>query len=92
MDLAEVERRLAAVLGRSSGWLPDEQLEDMRSLNRAGEPGVAFENYMTQLLEYDVKIPRDTWLELRTIGQAMGINEKYWRRLAPIDDAGQPIE
>ncbi|HVZ75615.1 MAG TPA: MafI family immunity protein [Polyangia bacterium] len=83
MELNEIERRLSLILQASAGWLPDEQLQDVIALVRAGEPGVALENYLTQLFEYDVTIPREVFRALRGIGEEMGIDPKYWKRLAP---------
>jgi len=50
----------------------------MRALVSAGEPGVALENYLTQLFEYEVTIPPELLAEFRALGDAMGINKKYW--------------
>ena len=88
MDLAEVERRLGLILHASGGWLPEEQLQDMIALVRAGEPGVALENYLTQLFEYDVTIPHEVWRDLSGLGQEMGVDPKFWKRLAPKGESG----
>jgi hypothetical protein len=51
MELEQIEERLALVLKRAAGWLPPEQLTDMESLAKAGEPGSA--------LEQEVAGPKD---------------------------------
>ncbi len=78
MDLQQIEERLTSALKRAEGWLPDEQLADMLSLVSAGEPGVALENFCTQLEEYDIAIPNDVARELKEIGSAMGIRISPW--------------
>jgi hypothetical protein len=82
MKITEIEARLAEVLNRSKGSIPDEQLADMQDLNEHGEPGVALENFCTQLDEYDVAVPQELWNELRCLGEAMGLDESYWLTLA----------
>jgi hypothetical protein len=74
----EVEDRLVAVLKIAERWLPREQLIEMGSLVRAGEPGVALENLCTQLEEYDVAVPRDVLRELREIASAMRMKISPW--------------
>ncbi|WP_437779231.1 MafI family immunity protein [Sorangium sp. So ce1097] len=81
MELIEIERRLQHLLNQFGADLPPEQIEDMKELIQAGEPGVALENYCTQLFEYDVAVPSDIVNELEELGRAMGIHEKYWMRL-----------
>jgi hypothetical protein len=82
MDLLEIERRLAIVISKASGWLPESQLDDMRSLNEAGEPGVALENLCVQLYEYDIQVSEEVWDELKLLGSAMGVKEDYWEILS----------
>jgi hypothetical protein len=72
-DLRDVEERLARVLGRVSGFLPDDQLQEMRQLVEAGEPGIALENLCSQLYEYDVSVPAELAAELEALAEAMGI-------------------
>ena len=78
MDLRHVEERLAAVLKNAGGWLPDDQLTEMQSLVRAGEPGVALENFCTQLEEYDVAVPDNVVRELKDLASIMGLRLSPW--------------
>jgi hypothetical protein len=39
-------------IGEFSGQLPPEQLDGMRELAKAGEPGIALENLLAQIAEY----------------------------------------
>lgn len=82
MERATIESRLLAALQSASSWLPDEQLSDMSDLTRAGEPGIALENFCTQLYENDVQVPLALFNDLRKLGEAMGIDQSYWERLA----------
>jgi len=76
MDLREIEQRLEKVL-RSRPWpLPQQQITDMIELVQAGEPGVALENFCTQLEEYDVPIPPEVLHELRILASAMGLHPR----------------
>lgn len=61
MDLQEIERRLTSVIAQSTGSIPAEQLDEMAALVRAGEPGVALENYLTPLYEYDTRYRPRAW-------------------------------
>lgn len=74
----EAEGRLVAVLKIAECWLPREQLIEMSSLVRAGEPGVALENLCTQLEEYDVAVPHEVLRELREIASAMRMKVSPW--------------
>ena len=78
MDLRQVEERLAALLKSAEGWLPSEQLTEMMSLVKAGEPGVALENFCTQLEEYDVAVPDHVVRELKALASAMGMMIPPW--------------
>lgn len=78
MDLRHIEKRLENILAKAKGWLPDRELADMGALVRAGEPGVALENFCTQLEEYDVVVPLEIAVELRSLASAMGMPVSPW--------------
>jgi hypothetical protein len=78
MDLREIEKRLEQALLKATGWLPEGELRDMLSLVRAGEPGVALENFCTQLEENDIAVPRELAAELRELACEMGIRASRW--------------
>ena len=65
-------------IGEFSGQLPPEQLDGMRELAKAGEPGIALENFLAQIAEYQVAVNVGTLETLRKLGLAMGIDPKYW--------------
>jgi hypothetical protein len=71
MSLQGIERRLSAVLARAEAWLPEEELTYFRELVQAGEPGVALEDFCTQLDEHDVDVPGDVARELAQIAFQM---------------------
>lgn len=81
MELLEIERRLSQLIDQFDGGLPAEQVADMKCLVDAGEPGVALENYCSQLYEYEIDVPLRVKNELAQLGRAMGIESKYWERL-----------
>jgi hypothetical protein len=78
MDLRDVEGRLLSVLKRATGWLPAEQLADMASLVKSREPGIALENFCTQLEEYDVVVPVEVAVELMEIAGLMSMKASPW--------------
>jgi hypothetical protein len=78
MERHQVEQRLEEVLTRAVGWIPANELEEMLALVRAGEPGIALENFCTQLEEYDVVVPNAMADELLSLALAMGLNTPAW--------------
>jgi hypothetical protein len=68
-----IEDRLAVLLVGAAGLLPRSELEDMLELVRAGEPGVALENFCVQMIEHDVVMPSEISTELRALAKAMGM-------------------
>jgi hypothetical protein len=78
MDLRHIEERLTTILENAEGWLPTEQLADMKTLVRAGESGVALENFCTQLEEYDVAVPAHVVSELKALASLMRMKIPRW--------------
>ena len=76
--LHQVERRLVVVLRKAAGWLPQEQLAFMESAADHGEPGVAFENFCTQIYEYDVQVPEAMVHELAELAAMMEMTLPPW--------------
>jgi hypothetical protein len=81
MELREIEDALVRAIGEFSRQLPLEQLDNMRELAKAGEPGIALENLLTQIAEYEVAVAPAMLESLEKLGLAMGIDPKYWRRI-----------
>ena len=81
MTTTPLETQVLGVLALCGGLLPQEQLDEMGQLVRAGEAGVALENLSTQLHEYDVAVGQGLIKEIELIGRAMGLDSKYWSRL-----------
>jgi hypothetical protein len=71
MELIEIQRRLERLLNQIGGDLPPEQIEDMKELVQPGEPGVALENFCTQLFEYEVPVSLAVVAELEELGRAL---------------------
>ncbi len=78
MNLRHIEERLTIILRNAEGWLPKDQLDDMQSLVAAGEPGVALENFWTQLEEYEVDVPDSVRHEVKDIAMEMGMRPPLW--------------
>jgi hypothetical protein len=84
MILTPLETRVLCVIAMCRGLVPQEQLDEMDQLARAGEPGVALENLATQLYEYDVTVEQGTLEEFETLSKVMGLDPKYWARLVRV--------
>jgi len=82
MNLRAIEDKLVRIVGLFREKLPNDQIQDMMDLAKAGEPGIAFENLCIQLHEYDVPIDKKTLESLREIGGSMNIDTRYCERLA----------
>jgi hypothetical protein len=82
VDRSEIEAQVLDVIRqcRTLGVPPD-QLDDMSALVVAGEPGVGLENLCVQLVEYDAAVPDALVEQIRNLGEAMKIHDKYWKRL-----------
>ncbi|AKU94335.1 hypothetical protein AKJ09_00999 [Labilithrix luteola] len=76
--MRRIEERLAIILRNAEGWLPKDQLDDMQSLVAAREPGVALENFWTQLEEYDVDVPDSVRHEIKQIAAEMEMRPPHW--------------
>jgi len=82
MRTVDIEGKLLELIELCRGLgVPPIELDDMSALTKAGEPGIALENLCTQLFEYEAAVPLVVVDGLKTLGHAMGINDKYWRRL-----------
>ena len=84
MNLTPLETRVLGVIAMCHGLVPQEQLDEMDQLARAGEPGVALENLATQLYEYDVAVDQGTLEEIEALSKVMGLDPKYWARLVRV--------
>jgi hypothetical protein len=85
MDAYEIEAKLLDVIERCRGLgLPAHELDEMASVAKAGECGVALENLCTQLLEYDAVVSIPVLESIKKLGAVLGIDEKYWSRLEAI--------
>jgi len=83
MDASEIEAKVLDVVERCrSLGVPANELDDMASLAKAGESGLALENLCTQLFEYDAVVSMPVLASIKLLGAAMGIDDGYWRRLA----------
>ena len=78
MDRGEIEKRLEYILVKATGSLPADELADMIDLVRHGEPGIALENFCTQLDDHDSVVSDDVVGELRPLAAAMGMTLPPW--------------
>ena len=73
---------IGTLIAQFDCMLAQEQLQDMMSLNAAGEPGIALENLCTQLYEFDIPVEETELSKIRQLCLAMGVSQKYWQRLS----------
>ncbi|HEX7862451.1 MAG TPA: sulfur carrier protein ThiS [Verrucomicrobiae bacterium] len=81
LNLNEIEARLLALLQAANHLLPQGELNGMIELVQAGEPGIALENFCTQLAEHDAEVPASILIAINELGRAMGIQSRYWESL-----------
>lgn len=82
--LEHIEARLLALLlafDALDSSIPPHQLKDMKELCAAGEPGIALENFATQLDEYDVRVDAKMIDEMECLGNEMALDPNYWKWL-----------
>jgi hypothetical protein len=85
-DFPAFEVRLLRLRASLPETLPTVEVTNFIDLVQVGEYGVALENLCTQLDEYDVVLPQSVYEEIAVIGSIMGIDPRYWRRLARSSD------
>lgn len=72
------EADLGALVNLFTESLPAENIADARDLIDHGEYGVALELVCTQLYEYDVPVPTETYRLIEQCGRIMQMNEASW--------------
>jgi hypothetical protein len=83
MTLDDIEATLLILIEQCGPLgMPEQELEELRSLTRAREPGVALENLCVQLYEHDIAVPRDIAGTAETLAREMELREFYWLLLA----------
>ncbi len=86
MTVNRIQQQMRVLLEQLKGLLRDQDYQSATASNEAGEWGIAFETVCAQLHEYEIRIPRDAYLRLQTIGAAMGMPVKAWQILEDLVD------
>jgi hypothetical protein len=81
-QMKALELQFNTLLRELSTSLTKTDIEQIRELVDAGELGVAFENFCTQLYEWDAVCSREQIDQIAYIGGAMGIKPNYWQNIA----------
>jgi hypothetical protein len=81
MDMNQVKMQLLALIATFSQGIPFHQAAGVRDLGMAGEAGVAFENFCTQLYEWERGVTAVQYETLKRLGTAMGICSACWEVL-----------
>jgi hypothetical protein len=78
MNTKDLESALSTVIVATRGILPDAELDDMLELVTAGEPGVALEEFCTQLEEHEAHLSGEHTATLVALAGHMGIRVPPW--------------
>jgi hypothetical protein len=80
--MKELELQFEVILKELSTSLTETEVGQMQELVRANELGVAFENFCRQLYERGAVCSQEQIIRIAAIGEAMGIEADYWRKIA----------
>ena len=82
MTFLEIQAKLVALLesAREIG-LPADCLDSSIELAKAGEPGIALENFCSDLDDHELAVSPAMRAAIIELGSAMRLDEKYWKRL-----------
>ena len=86
MAMNEIEQEMRVALEQLKGLLREADHKSAAEENDAGEWGIAFETICAQLYEFEIRIPRDAYLRLQTIGVKMGMPAATWQILEALVD------
>jgi hypothetical protein len=77
----QLEEQLLSILAECSDTLPTTDIDNIRELFLVGEYSVGYENLCTQLYEYEVKIRKDFYGRLASLGELMQLDKSTWEIL-----------
>ena len=86
MSMSDAQQKLIEVLPELKGRLRDQDYKEALDETQAGEEGIALDLICAQLHEYEIRIPRSTYLKLQAIGAGMGMSAKTWQILESLID------
>jgi hypothetical protein len=81
MKFQDIQQRFALLLEECREHIKPEQHAELIAMVQAGEPGIALEIVATQLHDQDIAVSAAFLEELRTLGQAMKLDEEHWTQL-----------
>lgn len=79
LNIHQLDAHLNVLVSSFKGALPDAGIETLVELLSVREYKVAFEILCDLLAEQDLRIPKDSFDRLVTIGQSLGADPSYWR-------------
>ena len=80
------ELEITNIANEYIGKLPQGDIDSIVSLASHREWGVALENLCTQIYEYELKVPRQTFLKIEEMVKKMNLDSTY------LDDLSELIE
>ncbi len=78
---SKIKSELVEFINIFESFLPKDDIKSIQELVDVGEYGVAFENFCTQLHEYDVEVEESIVERLASIGTEMKLNKTLWADL-----------
>jgi hypothetical protein len=79
--MTQLEIQFIAIVNEQSLALPKPDVDEIRSLVDDNELGVAFENFCTQLYEYDAPCTSEQIHRIAALGLALKVSPRYWEIL-----------
>jgi hypothetical protein len=79
--MKNLEQQFRELFEEFADRLATSDCDQIRELVDANELGVAFENFCTQLFEWDAPCSAEQYGRIESIGKAMGISADYWKNL-----------
>lgn len=79
--MKNLEQQFRELVDELADRLAISDCDQIRELVDANELGVAFENFCTQLFEWDAVCSAEQYRRIEFIGKAMGISADYWKNL-----------
>ena len=80
-----IESELLDIIRNIGNNLPKDDLDSIKELVSVGEYAVAFENFCTQLYEYDVAIKQSEKDRLNVVGIQMRLDKALWDDLLVVE-------
>lgn len=76
-----IEAKLLAIVNILNSKLPKNDISNIRELVQAREWGIGFENLCTQIFEYDIRIDKIIYDQIKAVGIFLELPKETWEIL-----------